>query len=166
MSWSARPSLPSRPGEFHPEPLTDPYVNLSIHTARVITRRLPPSAGRSGSSRFDPVGPSSTAMTTPFAPRALPRFIATTGQSAPLQRIGTFALAVGAACALYGVFIVKQFQSDDLAFSLFLIGFFVRPGIPFLRPHPQYLQSRRAQELSRLAVAPTFLRAWTCQAIP
>ena len=24
--------LPSRPGEFHPEPLTEPYVNLSIHT--------------------------------------------------------------------------------------------------------------------------------------
>ena len=30
MTW------PSRPGEFHPEPLTDPYVNLSIHTARAI----------------------------------------------------------------------------------------------------------------------------------
>ena len=26
--------LPSRPGEFHPEPLTDPDVNLSIHPAR------------------------------------------------------------------------------------------------------------------------------------
>jgi hypothetical protein len=26
--------MPSRPGEFHPEPLTEPYVNLSIHTAR------------------------------------------------------------------------------------------------------------------------------------
>ena len=58
--------MPSRPGEFHPEPLTDPYVNLSIHTARVIARRLPPSAERSGSSRFDPVGPSSTAMTRPL----------------------------------------------------------------------------------------------------
>src|SRR6266849_10627534 len=61
--WSARPSLPSRPGEFHPEPLTDPYVNLSIHTARVIAQRLPPSAEPSGSSRFDPVGPCSTTMT-------------------------------------------------------------------------------------------------------
>ena len=40
-----------------------------------------------------------TAMTRPFAPRALPRFITTTGQSAPLRRIGTFGLAVGAACA-------------------------------------------------------------------
>src|SRR5216683_1802785 len=64
--WSARPSLPSRPREFHPEPLTDPYVNLSIHTARVTARRLPPSAEISGSSRFDPVGPSSTAMTRPL----------------------------------------------------------------------------------------------------
>src|SRR5215471_8790526 len=58
--------MPSRPREFHPEPLTDPYVNLSIHTARVIARRLPPSAEPSGSSRFDPVGPSSTAMTRPL----------------------------------------------------------------------------------------------------
>src|SRR6202040_3846829 len=36
---------------------------------------------------------------TPFAPRALPRFNTTTRQSAPLRRIGTFGLAVGAACA-------------------------------------------------------------------
>jgi hypothetical protein len=27
----------SRPAEFHPEPLADPYVNLSIHTARATT---------------------------------------------------------------------------------------------------------------------------------
>jgi hypothetical protein len=26
--------MPSRPGEFHPEALTDPDVNLSIHPAR------------------------------------------------------------------------------------------------------------------------------------
>jgi hypothetical protein len=31
-----RSRLPSRPGEFHPEPLTDPDVNLSIHPARAI----------------------------------------------------------------------------------------------------------------------------------
>ena len=29
-------SLPSRPGEFHPEPLTDPDVTLSRHPARAI----------------------------------------------------------------------------------------------------------------------------------
>jgi hypothetical protein len=33
------------------------------------------------------------------------------------------------------------------------------PGIPFLRSRPAALQSRRAQELSRSAVAPTFPRA-------
>ena len=59
-------SLPSRPGEFHPEPLTDPDLILSHHPARAIARRLPPSAEISGSSRFDPVGPSSTAMTRPL----------------------------------------------------------------------------------------------------
>ena len=35
--------MPSRPGELHPEPLTDPDLNLSIHPARAIARRLPPS---------------------------------------------------------------------------------------------------------------------------
>ncbi len=58
--------LPSRPGEFHPEPLTNPDLILSHHPARVIARRLPPSAEPSGSSRFDPVDPSTTAMTCPL----------------------------------------------------------------------------------------------------
>jgi hypothetical protein len=35
--------LPSRPGELHPEPLTDPDVTLSRHPARATARRLPPS---------------------------------------------------------------------------------------------------------------------------
>jgi hypothetical protein len=35
--------LPSRPGEFHPEPLTELDLNVSIHPARAIARRLPPS---------------------------------------------------------------------------------------------------------------------------
>jgi hypothetical protein len=61
-----RQPWPSRPGEFHPEPLTDPDLNLSIHPARVTARRLPPSAEPSGSSRFDPVGPRSTTMTHPL----------------------------------------------------------------------------------------------------
>ena len=32
MEWGTHP--PSRPREFHPEPLTEPCVNLSIYTAR------------------------------------------------------------------------------------------------------------------------------------
>src|SRR5215472_4145702 len=35
--------LPGRPGELHPEPPTEPDVNLSIHPARATQRRLPPS---------------------------------------------------------------------------------------------------------------------------
>ena len=35
---------PSRPGEFHPEPLTEPDVSLSTYPARATHRRLPPSA--------------------------------------------------------------------------------------------------------------------------
>jgi len=40
---SLGPFLPSRPEEFHPEPLTDPDLNLSIHPARATERRLPSS---------------------------------------------------------------------------------------------------------------------------
>src|SRR5262245_30173249 len=58
--------LPSRPREFHPEPLTEPDLILSHHPARAIARRLPPSVEPSGSSWFDKVGPSSTAMTHPL----------------------------------------------------------------------------------------------------
>jgi integrase/recombinase XerD len=39
-------AVPSRPGEFHPEPLTDPDRILSHHPARAIARRLPPSTER------------------------------------------------------------------------------------------------------------------------
>src|SRR6266481_6168149 len=94
---------PSRPGEFHPEPLTDPDLTLSRHPARAIARRLPPSIEH----RVPPgVGWTQHQLTrakwrwpAPFAPRALPRFITTTKQSAPSRRIGTFSLAVVAACA-------------------------------------------------------------------
>jgi hypothetical protein len=34
--------MPSRPGELHPEPLTDPDLTLSRHPARATARRLPP----------------------------------------------------------------------------------------------------------------------------
>ena len=34
--------VPSRPGEFHPEPLTDPDLTLSRHPARATERRPPP----------------------------------------------------------------------------------------------------------------------------
>ena len=48
---------PSRPGEFHREPLTDPDVNLTIHPARATQRRLPPSA-KTRSSSGCPLTPS------------------------------------------------------------------------------------------------------------
>src|SRR6516225_7760194 len=84
--------MPSRPGEFHPEPLTDPDVILSHHPARATERRPPPSVEKRGLFLL-PVGPLPTSVTCPFAPRALPRFLAITEQSAPARRIGTFGLA-------------------------------------------------------------------------
>jgi len=48
--------MPSRPGEFHPEPLTDPDRILSHHPARAIARRLPPSTEQRAPPG-EPVGP-------------------------------------------------------------------------------------------------------------
>src|SRR5262245_53548107 len=45
-----RSKMPSRPGEFHPEPLTDPDLTLSRHPARATARRLPPSVENWSSS--------------------------------------------------------------------------------------------------------------------
>ena len=36
-------AIAESPGAFHPEPLTDPDMNVSIHPARAIARKLPPS---------------------------------------------------------------------------------------------------------------------------
>src|SRR6516225_1528773 len=57
--------LPSRPGEFHPEPLTDPDVILSHHPARATERRPPPSVEKSGLFLLS-VGPLSTSVTCPL----------------------------------------------------------------------------------------------------
>jgi hypothetical protein len=54
------------PGNFTPSPSKIPDLILSHHPARAIARRLPPSAEISGFSRYDPVDPSSTAMTHPL----------------------------------------------------------------------------------------------------
>jgi len=63
--------LPSRPGEFHPEPLTDPDLILSHHPARATARRLPPSAEPSGSSWHRQLAQAQRRWPAPFAPRAL-----------------------------------------------------------------------------------------------
>jgi hypothetical protein len=61
------PLRPSRPGEFHPEPLTDPDLTLSRHPARATARRLPPSVENWSSSCCQLARP----QRHPFAPRAL-----------------------------------------------------------------------------------------------
>ena len=65
----SKADVPSRPREFHPEPLTDPDLILSHHPARAIDRRLPPSVG----CQALPVAswPDPTSMTRPFAPAPL-----------------------------------------------------------------------------------------------
>jgi len=90
---------PSRPGGFHPEPLTDPDLNLSIHPARAIDEELPPF-GQNRGLLLSPVDPLRFQHRWParFAPRTLLRFLATTRQSAPQPRIRTLALVVQSTC--------------------------------------------------------------------
>ena len=158
--------MPSRPREFHPEPLTDPYVNLSIHTARVIARRLPPSAERSGSSRFDPVGPSSTAMTCPLCSTGI----------TPLQRYYEAVRPSPAhryfrprgwsrLCLVWGLY-CQAVSERRSRFLTFLIGFFVRPGIPFLRPDPQYCKAGARRSCQGWPSHQPFHALCACRAIP
>src|SRR5215831_17669457 len=65
-----RPCWPLR--EFHPEPLTDPYVSLSTYTARATARRLPPSVEQ-GAHPGKPVGPNQPRWPASFAPAPLQR---------------------------------------------------------------------------------------------
>src|SRR5262249_48180317 len=83
----ARP--PSRPGELHPEPLTDPDMKLSPHPARATPRKPCRASPRQEFLRF-PVDSILTWWPAPFAPRALPRFLTTTRQCAPDLCIRTF----------------------------------------------------------------------------
>jgi len=84
---------------FTPSRSQIPDLRLSPHPARAIARRLPPSTERRAPPG-EPVGPKiSHDDPPPSLHNHYSRFITNTRQSAPLRRIGTFGLAVGAACA-------------------------------------------------------------------
>src|SRR5258707_14000240 len=103
--------MPSRPGEFHPEPLTDPDLTGSCHRVKAAAFH-----STSGSSRRRLIRHRLTRANGDGLPPSLhehyTRFIATARQSAPLRRIGTFGLAVGAACALSLLSITHNFRPD------------------------------------------------------
>src|SRR5271165_5226290 len=61
---------PSRPGELHPEPLTDPDMTLSRHRARAARERLSPFIQVGGFLPW-PVDPTWIGPPTPFAPLRL-----------------------------------------------------------------------------------------------
>ncbi len=95
--------MASRPGEFHPQALSEPCVNLSTHTAPVV-RPLAHGANDIASStglRPLPVGPGPRLNNAaPSVQSHYRTFIPTTSCSAPVLRIGTLALAVLAACGV------------------------------------------------------------------
>jgi hypothetical protein len=63
--------LPSRPGEFRPEPLTDPCLTVSGHTARATPGRLAPSAETIGFLLL-PVDPCRSRLASDQPDHALP----------------------------------------------------------------------------------------------
>jgi hypothetical protein len=101
---SSPASLTEWAGGISPQPLTDPYVSLSTHTARVIQRRptmcciqiegffpLPVDHNESIMNR----------MTHPLAPPALPSFTATTKRSAAGVSPDVFGLKVLSTCTCH-----------------------------------------------------------------
>src|SRR5262249_44100362 len=96
---AARNSMPepSRPGVFHPEPLTDPDVNLSIHPARATQRKAAAFHQDKEIIRL-PVVSSQCGWPAPFAPRHFPPFVPPTEQSAPFRFLGFFGLMVLSFC--------------------------------------------------------------------
>jgi hypothetical protein len=88
--------LASRPGEFHPQALPEPYVKLSLHTAP--DAQPPTNVLRSGllpGLLPLPVGPDSRlSNAAPLVQSHYRTFTPTTGRSAPVPRIGTLVLSV------------------------------------------------------------------------
>jgi hypothetical protein len=89
--------LPSRPGELHPEPLTEPDLTLSRHPARAIARRLPPSIEH----RAPPVAgwPAPMTMACSLRSTGITPLLSYYEAVRPSPAHRYFGLAVGAACA-------------------------------------------------------------------
>ena len=94
LEWCALLHKSSGAGELPPYALTDPYVNLSIHTALIVQPL--PRRQRSCLTRWllpslvdQPVRPNNP---TPSLHLHYRDFITTTSWSAPVLRIGTFTL--------------------------------------------------------------------------
>ena len=65
---------PSRPGELHPEPLTDPDRTIAHHPARAARERLSPFIQIGGFLPL-PVDPTWIGPPTPFAPLRLQQLL-------------------------------------------------------------------------------------------
>src|SRR6266496_5043148 len=89
--------MPSRPGELHPEPLTEPDLTLSRHPARAIARRLPPSIEH----RAPPVAgwPAPMTMACSLRSTGITPLLSYYEAVRPSPAHRYFGLAVGAACA-------------------------------------------------------------------
>src|ERR1017187_3501225 len=86
------PPRPSRPGELHPEPLTDPDMTLSRHPARAVRERLSPFIQVGGFLPL-PVDPTWIGPPTPSLHCDYGSFVTAARWSAPYRSIGSFRLS-------------------------------------------------------------------------
>src|SRR5208282_3857684 len=90
---------PSRPGEFHPEPLTDPDLTLSRHPARA-TETKAAAFRQKLELILSPVGSLSASVTCPLCSTGITPLHHYYGAVRPWPAHRYFGLAVSAACAL------------------------------------------------------------------
>ena len=86
---------PSRAGESHPHPLTEPYVTVSRHTALLVQPHQAALLFPKGSSHLWLAGQSEPDEPAPSLRSHYRTFITTTSWSAPVPRIGTQTLEGG-----------------------------------------------------------------------
>jgi hypothetical protein len=80
------------------------------------------------------------------------------------QLAGIEAMRIDAGPPCMGLFLSSGFRAA--IFLAFLIGFFVRPGIPFLRPDPQYCKAGARRSCQGWPSHQPFHILCPCRAIP
>ena len=144
---------PSRSGEFQPKRLGTLASSGSCHRTKAAASR------RELELLLLPVGSLPTAMTCPLRSTSITLASTLLRGSPPLSGASVLSASrLEPLAPCMGLLLSSGFRAA-IFLSCFLDRFLCSTWNPVSSSRPAVLQSRRAQELSRLAVAPTFPRA-------